>query len=491
MQTQPEHRTSKTLDSEEAQSPVKNMSPLWLKARRVSWPDALILLLLYPILLFGLAQQQLHPDTEKYQCYAFAFWHGISALPALPTGQCTFITHPADTTAAKTHTAFLEYIKHSALPTQVVMAIEGQSMSQQAYHLLPYEYPLLALLSFSPGLLGPSGWYRETFALWMFCITVGLYVLLLHRRSRGAALAFALYLAIGCFGTALGRFDLLPTACTFGALLCAERAKWRYAFLLLAIATMLKFYPVVLLVPLLITQWTWAPLSSSPPLVATRGRGRWIEVVGRRYISLAIFISICSMITVLSLAVSVEGTLAPLIYFGMRPLQIESTSASVVWLLSTIGGYPLTYAFSFGSRNVLSLFSGAVLQGGGLLFVAGLCFVYWLQWREKITLSLTFLLTLLLVVVTGKVFSAQYLIWLAPFVAYAGGWERRWLLSWGGVSLITTLIYPFLYNRGQYPFGTLLPEMYATICIRNVLLLLFTCSVLFLAARNHFRTDVR
>ncbi len=481
MKTQPDHIISKTLDSVEARFSIKNMPSRWLKAKRFSWLDILILLLLYALLLIGLTQQQLNPDTERYQCYAFAFWNGIPALSVLPTRQCTFITHPSDKTAAETHNTFLESIKHSPLPSQIITDITAQSATQP-FHLLPYEYPLLALLSFSPSLLTPLSWYQATFALWMFCIAAGLYVLLLRRRSRGAALAFTLYLAVGCFVTALGRFDLLPTACTFGALLCAERAKWKYAFFLLAIATMLKFYPIVLLIPLLMAQYKQQQDASQ----TLHARSIWL-----RYAPLAIFICTCTIITILSLAVSVEGTIAPFIYLGARPLQIESTSASITWLISTIGRYPLTYIFSFGSRNVLSQFSAPIIQSSSILFLAGLCFVYWLQWRRKIALSLTFVLTLLTVIVTGKVFSAQYLIWLAPFVAYIGRWNTKWLLSWGSISLATTLIYPFLYNRVYYPFGPLLPELYATICVRNSLLLLFTCLLLYLATRNHFRIDAQ
>lgn len=446
---------------------------MWLRAKRFSLLDILILLLLYAILLGGFTQQ-LNSDAARYQCYVFAFWNGTQALSRLPATQCEFLTHPSGQAAAKAHNALIESMRRHGLPDGIVTFVATQS-STQPYHVLPYEYPLMAVVSFSPGLITSPEWYQETFAFWMLCIATGLYWLLLHIQSRGTALAFAIFLATGCFVTTLGRFDLLPTACTFGALLCAERAKWKWAFLLLAVATMIKFYPVVLLVPLLIVQ-------------QKQQKETWYA--WNRYLPLTIFVIICAFITILSLAVNVEGTIGPLTYFGQRPLQIESTSASIVWLISTIGNYPLTYVFSYGSRNLLSQFSAIIMQGGSILSLAGLCFVYWLQWRQKITLALTFLLTLLIVIVTGKVFSAQYLIWVTPFVAYVGGWNRKWLLGWGSISLLTTLIYPFLYNRVRYTFGTILPEFYTTIFIRDSLLLLFTCLLLYLAARNRFRVEV-
>ena len=470
MNTRTRFIVSKAEEAEDGQSSSRDTLPLWLRARQFSLPDVLILLLLYAILLGGFTQQ-LNSDAARYQCYAFAFWNGTQALSKLPVQQCEFLTHPSDQTAVKAHDALLESMRRHSLPAPIVTFVATQS-STSPYHVLPYEYPLMAVLSFSPALMTPLAWYQETFAFLMLCIATGLYLLLLSIQSRGAALAFALYLALGCFVTALGRFDLLPTACTFGALLCAERTKWGRAFFLLALATMIKFYPVVLLVPLLLAQ-------------QRQRKETWYA--WRRYLPLVIFMITCAIITVLSLTVNVEGTIAPLSYFGQRPLQIESVSASTIWLISTIGGYPLNYAFSYGSRNVFSQFSTIVMQGDSILFLIGLCLVYWLQWRQKIALALTFLLTLLIVIVTGKVFSAQYLIWVTPFVAYIGRWNRKWLVSWCSISLITTLIYPFLYNRSRYVFGSLLPDFYTTIFVRNSLLLLFTCLLLYLAARNYFK----
>jgi hypothetical protein len=472
MKTRISSLAHKAEDGEEVRSSPTYPLPIWLQARRFSLSDALILLFLSAILLIGFTQQ-LNSDEGRYQCYAFAFWNGTQAISELPVQQCEFLTHPSDQTAAKAHEALIESAQRHRLPAPIVTFLATQS-STAAYHVLPPEYPLLAVLTFSLALITPLAWYQETFAFLLLCIAAFLYLLLLSISSRGAALAFAVYLALGCFVTALGRFDLLPTACTFGALLWAQRAKWSRAFFLLALATMIKFYPVVLLVPLLIVQ-------------QRQIKGIWYT--WHRYLPLAIFGMTCVLITILSLVVNVEGTIAPLSYFRQRPLQIESVSASIVWFISSISGYPLQYALSYGSRNVFSQFSPLMMQADSALFLAGLCFVYWLQWRQKITLALSFLLTLLVVIVTGKVFSAQYLIWVTPFVAYVGGWNKKWLLSWCGISLLTTLIYPFLYNRALYSPGSHWPDFYETIFVRNGLLLLSACFLLYLAIRNHFRVS--
>lgn len=380
-------------------------------------------------------------DVAKYECYAVSFWQGTSGLQALPEEQCSFIAR-------------------SSLPP---------------FHALPREYPLLALILFSLPLLAPLPFYQVVFALFMVLIAGTVYFLLRYVKGMDASLAFVMYLVVGCWATAEGRFDLVPSVLTLIALICAEQARWKWAFALLALATLFKFYPLVLLAPFLIAQ-------------QLQYNGIWHS--WRRIIPLGVFTATCVGVVALSLLLSVEGTLAPLSYFAFRPIQIESPSASVLWLASLFGQYQLTYAFSYGSRNVFSPLSSLVGQCGTALLVLGLSYIFWLQWRGKIALPLAVLLTLLIVVTTGKVFSAQYLVWFAPLVACVGKGNWRWLIGWGSVSLVTTVIYPFLYERSHFSFIPFLPPLYPTIFVRNVLLFGFTIGLLCWARQHRLKYDV-
>lgn len=403
-----------------------------------------ILVLIGIILYFGAFWQVFDPrpgatgpsDVDKYQCYEIAFWQGASELRTLPEAQCQFLT---------------------ALP--------------QPFRTLPKEYPFLVLVPLSLPLFLPVAFYKVGFALLMFLTLVAVFGLLHYARSPGAAFAFLFYIVLGCLGTAEGRFDLLPSVCTFAALLCAERRRWNGAFTLLAVATLLKLYPLILLLPFLIEQ-------------QKQIREKWLS--WQRIQPLAVFVVICATVSLISLALSVDGTLGPLSYFEFRPLQIESLSASIVWLIGTVGHLLLTYVYSFGSRNIISSFSSIVSTMMSLLLLCGLLFVALLQWRGKISLAWATLLTLLIVLLTGKVFSAQYLIWVAPFVAYVGENKQRWLLGWGLVSLLTTIIYPFIYEQAHFPFlaSITLPPLFPTILIRNMVLLIFTLVLLFQSARR-------
>jgi hypothetical protein len=436
--------------------------------------DILLLLLMGALLYYGVFWKNLDvqsgaendSDVAKYACYTVAFWHGQAATGALPVAQCSFLAHP--TTPSLSQGQIVQSMKHHGLPDGLVQFVVNQSATQPL-HALPHEYPFLTLIPFSLGLVVPYDWYMVAFALWMIIFIVAVYFVLKRFASPGAAYAFALYMVVGCWATGASRFDILPSALTLLAILCAERTRWRWTFALLAVATLLKFYPIVLLPPFLIAQ-------------QAQSKEKWYAV--SRFVPLGIFVAICTVVTGISSLLSVEGTLAPLGYFGTRPIQLESSLASLVWVLSALFGKAITYQFSFGSRNILSSLSSDVTLLGTVVLIGGLLYTFWLQWRAKIGLALACLLTLLIVMLTGKVFSTQYLIWVTPLVAYIGGANWRWLVGWGSVCLLTTVIYPFLYEPNKFPFGALLPPFNATVLVRNVLLLLFTCGLLYTASRN-------
>jgi hypothetical protein len=394
----------------------------------------LLLVFLMCCLLFAGSSAQMKQtvsDAAKYQCYAHVFWFGTADFPI-----CRLL-----------------------LP-QVTPAL----------HTLPREYPLLSLAVFSIPLLAPSDWYQIVFGLLMVLLSAALYLYLAQVGAPGASLAFLLYLLLGCLGTAAARFDLAPAALTLACLICAERRRYQLAYLFLALATMLKFYPVLLILPLL--------------LASLQAKGQ--TTVWRTLLrGMGLFLSVCGLFTVVSVLLNTEETLGPVTYFLQRPIQIESTSASVLWVASLLG-LPTCTDYSFGSLNIYERVNGVCVSLPGqspgfftsmlsvsfvLLGLSGVVWVLWLQWRGKITLGRAFIMMLLVIMFTGKVFSSQYLLWVAPLLAYVEGIDFIWLVLWGGISVLTSYIYPYLYGTaGQLEK---LPEVrlfYPAVLIRNVLL---------------------
>ncbi len=96
----------------------------------------------------------------------------------------------------------------------------------------------------------------------------------------------------------------------------------------------------------------------------------------------------------------------------------------------------------------------------------GLLYTFWLQWRGKLDIYTASLVTLLVVVILGKVFSPQYLIWVTPFIAYIGKQNWKWVLSWGAVCALTTYVYPFNYVDIPH-----IDHVYPVIIARDLLIL--------------------
>jgi hypothetical protein len=411
-----------------------------------------------------------YTDVAKYQCYVAAFLHGLPALRQFPPDQCSFITHPDPSLKYMTRAQILQKMQKYHLPPMLISIVQAQD-PDQSFHALPREYPLLTLLPFSISAIGPADFYQVRYALLMELLAVGSYLLLVRFCSRKAAVAAAFYLVAGGWATVAGRFDLVPAFLTLVALLFTTRKHWNWAFAFLAFATMAKYYPAILLIPFLMAQQFTAS-------------GTWYS--WRRWLPLAIFVAICAVLTIASLLLSVEGTLGTFSYFGNRPIQVESVASSLVWIASHLGIHIERFEKTYGSLNVFSPISGTVSLLVSILFVAGIVYTYWLQWRRKIDLGLSCVLILLIVLLTGKVFSPQYVIWIAPLIAFVGEADWRWVLPWGLISLLTTWIYPLIYTMTKtLSLVPLLPIFYPVVTIRNLLLLGFVLVLLFNATFRH------
>ncbi len=427
--------------------------------------DILIVLMMGFLLYYGASWQIFtwYTDPGKYECYSTAFWHGISALKtlAVPSIQCRFITQPPAGTALITNSVLIHIMRAHNVPTWLISFVAAQDTTQPL-HALPHEYPLLTIIPFSFGLVTSAHWYQVAFAIAMALFAGVIYAMLKKWKSRRAAIAFALYVVVAGWATAATRFDLIPAGFTLGALLFAERKRWRWAYTLLAVATMFKFYPVVFV----------------PAFFIAQHRSRFL-LWHNWWKGLDVYVLVCAAITTVSLLLSVEGTLGPLSYFGDRPIQAESTAASILWIGSFFG-FPLHYAATYGSLNMLSPLSSIVSPLMTLLLIIGLAYVCWLQWRGKIQLPVALVLTLLVVICTGKVFSPQYLLWVIPFVAYVGECNKRWLVSWIGIGLLTTWIYPYIYSATRVFLKVpLIPTFHPVIFTRNVLLFSFLIILLY------------
>src|SRR5437762_5877492 len=320
--------------------------PLLRKKARFSLIDIVVLLVMGALLYYGANWEMFrtNSDVARYQCYAVSFWQGLSALKTLPEDQCAFITHPSADLTVVSQGVLLSKMRQSGLPDGLIRFVSAQSPSQP-FHALPNEYPGLAMLFFSLGLIVPANWYQIAFAVWMALIAGVVYLILLRWCSRGAAIACAFYLVVGGWATVVARFDIVPSALTLLAVICADRKRWGWAFSCLALATLCKIYPIILLPPFFLA-------------LQMDMKGNWF--VWRRWKPLGTFLLVCIVVMGISFLFSAVGTIAPLNYFSYRPVQVESLAASILWLLHLLGINPVSYVHTFGSLNVNSAFSSSV-----------------------------------------------------------------------------------------------------------------------------------
>lgn len=426
--------------------------------------DAAVVLCLGLCLFWGASTQlsNRYNDVTRYQCYAIAFWQGqpglqAYGLEATPASQCSFLQ-------ADSSSSLAARLRQHHLPSFLLGLLDAQSTTQP-FHALPPEYPFLTLLPFSLPLLAPFAWYQVVFALLMIALASLLYVVLVRTQTRAAALAFALYLALGSWATAAGRFDLIPAGLTLGAVLLAGKNRWNWAFSLLALATLCKFYPVLLVVPFWLAQQIYYK------------DVKWTS--WKRWSGFSSFVGLSALVTLVSLLLNVADTLIPFSYFLNRPIQIESFPGTLIWFSSLLG-HPTQYNMAYQSLNFVSSLTRFISPLATLLELAALLYTFWLQWRGKLDIYAASLLTLLIIIVTGKVFSPQYLIWVAPLVALVGKAHWRWLLSWGLVCALTTFMFPLHYGGLQE-----IQQFYAAICVRNLLILGITGTLLVWYHKRH------
>jgi hypothetical protein len=391
-------------------------------------------------------------DPARYQCYALTFWLGSNATQLLSANQCAFL--------------------HVTAP-------------QAAFHMLPLEYPPLTLLPFSLPLLAPLPYYQMAFAILMALTSMLIYWVLLKYGPHNAALVFALYLLLGAVAFAPGRFDLLPAAFTLLCLIAAERGHWTSAYVALAFGTLLKLYPVILLPVLFLAEQQLQGRLKMPAPAFTLRRlpGQlWYTLREMRHGSwrnCGIFLAIVLGITGCFALLNFQGAVTSQIsYFAQRPIQVEASGSTLLWLAKDVG-VPLQIAYTYGSLNIISRLDGAVSQVSTILLVMGYITIVFMQWRGKMDLTQAAIAVIFVFIATGKVFSPQYLIWLMPLLAYAGAFDMFWLLAWGAISLLTTLIYGYFYTRPIDPLLIPLSRGFAeAVTLRNGLFIFVTLAYL-------------
>ncbi len=238
-----------------------------------------------------------------------------------------------------------------------------------------------------------------------------------------------LILAIGPL--LVSRFDILPAMLVTLALLLLARNRSFGAGIAIGVATLTKLYPIFLLLP-------W-------------GAQLWFSNERRKAIHLIVGAALAAVIISAPFLWITPGPfLQSLFVYGARPFQIESLIGAISVL---VGGKDVIIG-SFGSYNVTAA-AFALGPWSLLLWIAvSVCAILAaLQARNRPAIShetfvqrltLWTLTVICFILLTSKVLSPQFLIWLIPLLAITPG---KAIFRCGiGTFVLTQGFYPYLYD---------------------------------------------
>lgn len=288
---------------------------------------------------------------------------------------------------------------------------------------------------------------EQAFAVGLMLVLLSLDALLcyaLARRRAWWALGFWLLFALALAPLFTRRLDLLPGLAVAAAALSLRRSP-RLSSGLVAVATALKLWPVALAAGL-VGYW--------------RSAGTWAR--------LAWFGATLALVTAASaLTQGWWRVLSPLTYQDERGLQSEAITATpFLWLrLTDSERWSIHYAASqsyevFGPGVALGLHASTALMAMAALGIVG--FTAWrflrsAEYSAEATRAL-WLFTVMMILLSAKVFSPQYLLWVGPLLAVIlaldaaplGGSARslRWCAACLlGAAVLTSLVYPVFFDE--------------------------------------------
>ncbi len=334
-----------------------------------------------------------------------------------------------------------------------------------------FEYPPLALLPMTlPYLAWPIGPPSLLDYQWLFAFQnallatlVGGLVAWIARRPGSAidsfrALLFWALLAVIEAPVLAWRFDIAAVALALGGVALALAGRPGLGGSCLALGALVKVYPVAI-VPILLA-WT---LGRGDRAGAIRLLAGFAATGG----------AIMGLVVV---AVGAEPVRQFLVYQQDRLVQIESVMSSAVLLLHAIGGAAVSVGYGYQSVQIAG--SGTdqflLIQNGLMVVaVAAVATLAYLRFRaERRVLGSVSLATLaaylaagvLAVLVTNKVFSAQYLLWLLPLGCLLPRRQAAVLLA---IAILSIVVFPLSYKQ----LMDLETPAVLTLATRNALLL--------------------
>jgi uncharacterized membrane protein len=266
------------------------------------------------------------------------------------------------------------------------------------------------------------------------------------------------------------RFDIAAAFLFTLTIYLIHRKKPAWGGLVLGLATATKLYPAVAVPFLLIYFWR----------VVKDRKSTFYHLGG---VIAGVLIAFLPFVLL-----SFNGLVNFLKYHSERNIQSESFWASFLMAARTLNLTTVVHSIDHGSSNLvspwnpfLSSLSLIIMAAGYIIFF---CFLWWQAGSPTFKPSTIWLINAISVaiiwfILTNKVFSPQYLVWLLPFTPF---WKGTRALIFMNMLALSFLIYPNLAPL----IVTLEWLPFSVIMVRNILLLI----LLFLEVRALIKPDI-
>ncbi len=253
------------------------------------------------------------------------------------------------------------------------------------------------------------------------------------------------------------QFDVFPAILVLLALYLFWLNRHIAAWAFLALATLTKIFPAVI-----------APLFLIYYLRNRQNRLIWQGLLTFALVSLAILLPF--------LIISPTSLWSLYEYHAQRGIQIETTYSSAFTLAHLLGWVNVKASFNFGAWNIVGAPENVIAGVSTFLLLIFLVSTYWYVYFRNhsgqiniMTLGTYSFLIILIVLITSKILSPQYLIWLVPLLPLVvGKWRYAVWVMFPIAGALTYVLFPHIY-RQLINFTT---TAIIVLAIRNLLLIL-------------------
>lgn len=346
------------------------------------------------------------------------------------------------------------------------------------YHDFVSEYPPLALFSFLlPALFFPDSAYGFFYAVEIYLLDLVVLFILAKFSSR---FRWRIWNVLGVYTLCLmamgpivtGRFDLLPAALVLVAIFSFVSGRNKIAWGFLALGASAKLYPLVI-----------APLFV---LYLLRSRQYRQLIWG-----IAVFAAVIMLLNLPWAIISWDGfcnisnSQSFLGYHFQRDLHSESSYGLILVVGQLRGLTQVEANLTFGSWNITSPAADTMAGYSFYITIAFLAILYFICIRTLMKkpygmdtkgaldneaaqfLLRCSIMAVLIMLLTSKVFSPQFMIWLCPLIPLV---NVRWRYLPLVLFLIAAAITQYIYPHNYIAFELFTPYLVVMLVIRNLLL---------------------